>query len=1281
MLQSQNAVLDSLFAKFDSYRYDEVTTYLMDIDQNLLPRETRSDSIRLSLYNLIKVKFDKNNQTTEKLFSDNLDYLIKIGLQDYLPYFLTAYAFDFAYRKDLYRKVKYYLDLSVSISKKNKNLSHFLSKVNLYNAYIARDVIRGAYDESYKKEDLFQAIKLYEENSNLIATTDINLFKNYYRIAFSKDFSDDTRFHCLKKTFDYSMRLETLPKLYNLRDLLYQFRIEDSSSTEIKYINENYESKIPHFKHLSKFDFLVNQCYIERFSNPSVINLINHCNLLMKSEYIFDNSKIRDVYFVTSKSALSFSSFILKKDKNESLDDNFFESLFNFQYVFFKKYGDLATQKIVLKDLITFYENSDSYMDSDMDLVKLDFELSEIIYALIVDKDSNNVTPYEVINMIKSRLTSGIYTGMSEDEINKDLGKIFEKYKKSSSYENIVKTLTLLWDLEFSLKSWVNEESQFKFNETREFILSNLNDSYSSEDIGLRIRISTNENIDSKKLIINELFEEKAINQDEFNLLFLSILGIKYDLEPNKKNAELYCNFFLQNIDKPKFKFHINDVLNLYIKYELKNSLVKISNYLLEQYDKYFINEVDQNKYHFQKSAGYFFKYIRNYKRALNFFLDARANNYHWRNGGFSYQDLISDNVLLFEIFELNLRFNLKQSRLALDDYIKRYRELEKMLSEAIKNSPIIDENTFIGLKSQMLDMQRRQLFAENKHEESEKIIDKMLVMEKETPYWGEFNLMKLKFSSQISQKKYTDVEFLSKLEDIYKKYNKPQDEFYNKWKTALNGVVTKEFVDSRIAEFNKVITDIEIMNNLSYESQINFMTKAANDLFYLERDIYDNIYNTDQLNKLANFKFLLDNVDVYNTKILSLNDRETDTYFELLNKRFTEKNYDNLNAIITQFDVFQQRIKVNSDNVSSLTNVSDFQQKLNTNQVYIRFSAIALDKYIAYIVSKDNIKLVKLEQSKIDKLVGYYTNRIKNKLEDSYSYDVFFKPIADKLSSNINEIFIKNYGLLSNVNFEALFNPTTKRFVFEDFKINYVERPESALNVDNSISISSAFLFGNPDFTYKPEKTVSVSSIRSGLNPLPFTEVEINKLNDILTKNGISTVATNLFESTEQALYENSKSDIIHLATHGFYIDGESTDRFNWGLLASGSKEILQNDFKKIRREDGIIFGSEVILKNFTKAKLVVLSACETGYGTTTFFGGENLANSFLRAGAKNIISTLWPVDDQITQLFMVEFYTDLLKTKNINVSLRNTKLKIKKNYPEPLYWAPFILTQNDIK
>ena len=92
------------------------------------------------------------------------------------------------------------------------------------------------------------------------------------------------------------------------------------------------------------------------------------------------------------------------------------------------------------------------------------------------------------------------------------------------------------------------------------------------------------------------------------------------------------------------------------------------------------------------------------------------------------------------------------------------------------------------------------------------------------------------------------------------------------------------------------------------------------------------------------------------------------------------------------------------------------------------------------------------------------------------------------------------------------------------------------------------------------------------------------------------------------------------------------------------------------------------------------MLSACETGFGNSTFFGGENLANSFLRAGAKNIISTLWPVDDKITKEFMLLFYQELLNSNNINTSLRNTKQIIKNKYKYPNYWAPFILLQNKI-
>ena len=1280
ILYSQETVLDTLLAQFDSYKYDEMTVTLERIDSQNLPLNTTRDSIRFSIYNLLKAKYAKNLSNSEEIFSENLDYLLDKDLKDYLPYFLTSYAFKFKSREDLYDKLNKYLELSISVSKENKNLSHYYSVVNLYNAYAARDIIRGVSDKDYKKEDLYESIQLYEANSNIIVTTETNLFKDYFEIAFSPHFDKETQFYCLKKTFEYAAKLDSLPKLYKLGDLINGFRNEDSPNTELKYINEKYYLSNVIFKHLSTFHFLANKCFIENFSNSSISEFINHYNLLSKNNYEFTESEVRNIYLTTYRSGIAYTEYVLSDSKKNKIDDEFYQNYFNFCYEFSKRYRSLNNRKLALQDLINFNESSDSYLNSDVDLYELDRELSGIIHQLIQNGKSQDVYPSELVDMIKTR-ASFEYKGWSEDEIEKDLVQIFENYKNGNSYENVVSALTYYWELELSLISMIDNNSKYKLEESRDFIASNLSENITITDIGLRIRLAKIGELESYKIVLERFLETKKIDTNKYNVLMLSLLGSIYDLNPVKSNAEDYCEFFMNNIKTPDFKFSITTVLALYVNHKIKDGLVKLSNYLLVQNDKYFINELDKDKYNFQISAGYFFKYIRNYKRSINFFLDARANNYHWANRGFTYNDLTRDSNLLYEIFNLNLEFDLNQSRLALESYKEKYDELKEFLSIAIKESPTLDKNMFFKIERRSLDMERRQLFYEQKFEASETIIDKMLELEKIKPHYGEFGLWKNKIRTRMKIKKNSDSEILTMLNIGYKNFNKPIDKFYIEIESILTGIKTPVFINNKLDEFQKIINDTEIMNTLSYENQINFMTETANKLFYLEVNLYNDLTTKDQLERLTNFKFLLDNIDMYNTKLLNLDENDTDRYFDLLNKRFTEKDYDKLNALISQFNVFQQRVKISSLGASKISSINEFQQKLETNQAYLRFSFVASDVFLAYVVTKDDIKLIKIKQTKIDKLVDYYTNRIKNRLEDNYSYDLFFKPIAEALPEEVDELFIKNYGVLSNINFEALLNPITKGYVFDDFKVNYIERPESIVNKNQIISIDSAFLFGNPDFTHNVDEGNNKSNVRSGLNPLPYTEIEVKKLNNILTASGIETVTTNLFESTEESLYSNSKSNIIHLATHGFYMDGESTDRFNWGLLASGSKEVLQNDFQKIRRNDGVIFGSEIILKNFTKAKLVVLSACETGYGTTTFFGSENLANSFLRAGAKNIISTLWPVDDEITQRFMSEFYTNLVQTKNINLSLRNTKLKIKSIYPDALYWAPFVLIQNNTK
>lgn len=110
---------------------------------------------------------------------------------------------------------------------------------------------------------------------------------------------------------------------------------------------------------------------------------------------------------------------------------------------------------------------------------------------------------------------------------------------------------------------------------------------------------------------------------------------------------------------------------------------------------------------------------------------------------------------------------------------------------------------------------------------------------------------------------------------------------------------------------------------------------------------------------------------------------------------------------------------------------------------------------------------------------------------------------------------------------------------------------------------------------------------------------------------------------------------------------------------------------------DDGILTADEVARFDLTGTKLVVLSACETALGDYSFEGVYGLPRGFKQAGVKALLVSLWSVNDRSTALLMSEFYRGWLGGLSRRDALEQAVKEVRKQYPEPYYWAPFILME----
>ena len=103
---------------------------------------------------------------------------------------------------------------------------------------------------------------------------------------------------------------------------------------------------------------------------------------------------------------------------------------------------------------------------------------------------------------------------------------------------------------------------------------------------------------------------------------------------------------------------------------------------------------------------------------------------------------------------------------------------------------------------------------------------------------------------------------------------------------------------------------------------------------------------------------------------------------------------------------------------------------------------------------------------------------------------------------------------------------------------------------------------------------------------------------------------------------------------------------------------------------EDGLLQVREV-RRLHLNAKLVTLSACNTGVGPVGQAGVANLVNAFIEAGADSVVSTLWDLEDHSTEYLMSLFYAQLARHTRKVDALRTAQLVFLNRGLAPYFWA----------
>ena len=379
---------------------------------------------------------------------------------------------------------------------------------------------------------------------------------------------------------------------------------------------------------------------------------------------------------------------------------------------------------------------------------------------------------------------------------------------------------------------------------------------------------------------------------------------------------------------------------------------------------------------------------------------------------------------------------------------------------------------------------------------------------------------------------------------------------------------------------------------------------------------------------------------------------------------------------------------------------LSEIQNNLDSTENFVSYF---ITDYFTQIfhVSKSGFHSIRVDVSRdyIDKLIKgispfYKTGKQKEEIffnQDLFSfnaeaanklYNILVKPVSEKLGKNTKIIFslppdmlkIPMEFLVTNYKpQESPYNYDKLEFLVNSYSISYapsgntlitLRERSSSLNKTNLLIGNSKIENKNFIYSIRGSLLENKETLRDiNLESLEFSGKEIEEINSYLGN-------TEIFMQDNATEYNFKKfassSKIIHLSTHSFLYKNQPLIVFSKG----GGKE------------DGLLERGEILQLKLS-ADMVVLSSCKSGLGEIDKSEGVlGMQKSFIDAGAKSVVVSLWDVNDRYTAILMKYFYKYLNEGFDKSVALKLAKNEfIKNDSPNPYYWAAFVLTGNTSK